>query len=66
MENIFTKHPKEVGESYIHHLWAALRFSLILLGLFFIAFIHSIFPFIFKQTVSNKIIKMADQLKTRQ
>ena len=65
MENIFTKHPKEVGESYIHHLWAALRFSLILLGLFFIAFIHSLLPFIFKQTVSNKIIKMADQLKAR-
>ena len=66
MENIFTKHPKEAGESYIKHLWAALRFSIILLGLFFIAFIHSLLPFIFKQTVSNKIIKMADQLKTRQ
>jgi len=65
MNNIFTKHPNEVGESYFKHFWSAWKYSLTLLGLFLVAFIHSIFPFIFKKTVSNKIIKMAEELNTR-
>jgi len=65
MANIFTKHPKEVGESYLQHLWAAWKYSFILFLLFLTAFIHSIIPFIFKKTTSSKIIKMAEDLKTR-
>ena len=65
MANIFTKHPKEVGETYFQHLWVALKYSFKLLLLFIITFIHSIFPFIFKTTVSAKIIEMAEQLKNR-
>jgi len=65
MANIFTKHPKEVGETYFQHLWIALKYSFKLLLLFIISFIHSIFPFIFKTTVSAKIIEMAEQLKNR-
>ena len=65
MANIFTKHPKEVNESYLQHLWAALKYSFSLFLLFLTAFIHSIFPFIFKNTTSAKIIKMAEDLKNR-
>jgi hypothetical protein len=65
MANIFTKHPKEVGETYFQHLWIALKYSFKLLLLFIIAFIHSFFPFIFKTTTSAKIIEMAEQLKNR-
>jgi len=65
MANIFTKHPKEVGESYLQHLWEAWKYSFILFLLFLTAFIHSIFLFIFKETTSSKIIKMAEDLKTR-
>lgn len=65
MSNIFTDHPREVGETYLQHLWGALKYSLTLLGLFYIALIHSILPFIFKKTVSDKIIKMAEKLKNR-
>jgi len=65
MANIFTEHPKEVGETYFQHLWVALKYSFKLLLLFIIAFIHSIFPFIFKTTTSAKIIEMAEQLKNR-
>ena len=39
MANIFTKHPKEVGESYLQHLWGAWKYSFILLLLFLTAFI---------------------------
>jgi len=65
MANIFTKHPKEVGETYFQHLWVSLKYSFKLLLLFIFAFIHSIFPFIFKTTTSAKIIKMAEELKNR-
>jgi hypothetical protein len=65
MANIFTKHPKEVNESYLQHLWVALKYSFTLFLLFLIAFTHSIFPFIFKNTTSKKIIKMAEDLKDR-
>jgi hypothetical protein len=63
MSNIFTKHPNEFGYNYFQHLWGAWKYSLILLGLFIVTIIHSILPFIFKKTVSNKIIKMADEHK---
>ena len=65
MANIFTKHPKEVGETYFQHLLVSLKYSFKLLLLFIIAFIHSIFPFIFKTTTSAKIIEMAEELKNR-
>jgi len=65
MANIFTKHPQEVGESYFQHLWEAWKYSFSLFLLFLISFIHSIFPFVFKDTTSSKIIKMAEDLKTR-
>lgn len=35
------------------------------LGLLIIALIHSILPFIFQETVSNKIAKMADEHKNK-
>jgi len=65
MANIFTKHPKEVNESYLQHLWVAMKYSFTLFLLFLIAFIHSIFPFIFKNTTSKKIINLAEDLKDR-
>ena len=65
MTNIFIKHPKEVGETYYEHLFEAWRYSLSLFRLFLIAFIHGILPFIFKKTVSEKIIKMGNELKNR-
>jgi len=65
MINIFTKHPNEFGYNYFQHLWGAWKYSFTLLGLFIIAIIHSILPFIFKDTVSNKIIKMAEEHKKR-
>lgn len=49
MTNIFNKHPKEVGETYLEHLIEAWRYSLSLFRLFLIALIHGILPFIFKK-----------------
>ncbi len=65
MANIFNQHPKEVGETYFQHLWIAFKFSFTFLTLFVIAFIHAIFPFLFKGTSSKKVISMAENMKTR-
>ena len=46
MKNIFTKHPKEVNETYLEHMWCAIKFSFKLEYLAFCAFIHAIFPFL--------------------
>ena len=65
MPNIFNQHPKEVGETYLQHLWAAWKYSFTFLLLFVAAFIHSIFPFLFKGTSSAKVIAMAEHMKAR-
>ncbi len=65
MPNIFTKHPNSVNESYLQHLIFALKMSYKLFRLFVIAFVHAILPFLFKKTVSKKIIEMANDLNNR-
>jgi len=64
--NIFTKHPKEVGETYLEHLWSAVRYSFTFLLLFFVAIIHSIFPFLFIKTASCVIQHMAKHMEKRE
>ena len=65
MLNIFSKHPQEVGETYLQHFVAACKYGFVLFGLFVIAIIHAVFPFVFKKTVSEKILELADKLQKR-
>ena len=62
---IFTDHPSSVNETYFEHMLIALRFSLRLAYASFAALIHSIFPFIFKNTASNTIKKLHDKINSR-
>ena len=64
--NIFTKHPKEVGETYLEHMFNALRYSLTFLFLFVVAFIHAIIPFLFTRTASCVIQEMARHIEKRE
>ena len=66
MTNIFTKHPKEVGETYLEHMFNAVRFSLTFLLLFVVALIHSIFPFLFTKTASCVVQEMAKHMEDRE
>ena len=66
MINIFTKHPKEVGETYFEHMYNALRYSVTFLLLFFVALIHSILPFLFTRTASCVIQEMARHIEKRE
>ena len=66
MINIFTKHPEEVGETYFEHMYNAMRYSATFLLLFFVALIHSIFPFLFTKTASCVIQEMARHIEKRE
>ena len=65
MNNIFTHHPNNIGESYFKHLLKSLKFSLILLFLSFKALVHAFLPFLYKADVSDRIITLSIDLKKR-
>jgi len=50
--NLFVGHPRENNESYISHLYIALKISLISLLASLFLIVHSIFPFLFKNAGS--------------
>ena len=66
MTNVFTKHLKEVGETYFQHMWASFRYSLTFLLLVFVAMVHAILPFVFTKTASCIIQVMSDHIKERE
>ena len=65
MENPFTKHPHSVNETYLEHMICALKFSVKLYYLSYVALIHSVFPFLFETTASDEVKKLNDCLKSR-
>ena len=65
MKNPFTKHPNSVNETYLQHMWQAIKFSVRLEWLAFCVFIHAIFPFLFVTTASDGIKKLNDCMKKR-
>ena len=65
MYNPFTKHPKEVNETYLEHMWCALKFSFKLEYLALCAFIHAIFPFLCETTASDGIKELNDCMQER-
>lgn len=65
MKNIFTEHPKEVGENYFQHMGHAIGFCLLLLSLSFKALVHAIFPFWYKTAVSDRILKLSEGMQKR-
>ena len=62
---LFVEHPREVKESYLHHMAASARFGFRLLRLAGYAFLHALVPGVHKATVSSSICRMADELGGR-
>lgn len=58
MKNIFTDHPKSVGETYLQHFFFATRFGFHMITGGLACLLHAIFPFMFKRTGSNKLLQM--------
>lgn len=65
LTRLFVDHPREVGETYLHHAAAASRFGFRLAGLSGAAFLHALVPGMHKTTVSTEIKRMADDLGYR-
>lgn len=63
--NPFTDHPHEVGETYWTHLWFALGWSRKLALLSLISFLHALFPFLFEDTVSTRLIRLYEEALKR-
>ena len=66
MTNIFIKHPKKLGETYLQHMLGAVRYSFTFLLLFFVTLIHSVFPFLFTKTASCVVQEMAKHMEERE
>ncbi len=65
MINLFTKHPRSVNETYLQHLYFASKFGFTLMLKGFINVIHGFLPFLFEQTASDYVKKMAHRFKYR-
>ena len=65
MYNPLTKHPHSVNETYLEHMWCAVKFFIKLQLLSFVALVHSVFPFLFEFTASNGVKKLNNCLQNR-
>ena len=65
MKNPFTEHPNSAGETYLQHMWQAIKFSATLEWLAFCVFIHAIFPFLCETKASDGVKKLNDYMQKR-
>jgi hypothetical protein len=63
--NPFTKHPREVGETYGQHLAEAGGFGLTLIGTGLACLVHAILPFLFVETASRTVRRLNGGLTRR-
>lgn len=57
-DNPFTRHPREVGESYGQHMAHAGRVGFTLIGAGLACLVHGLLPFLFVHTGSNTIRRL--------
>lgn len=65
MKNIFTDHPRSIGESYFQHFIFASHFGLRMMFAGMACLIHAIFPFLFEKTGSNTLLSMTQHFVKR-
>lgn len=65
MKNVFTEHPHSIGESYFQHFRFATCFGMKMIVGGFACLLHAIFPFIFKKTGSDLLLKMTHDFVER-
>jgi hypothetical protein len=66
LEDLFTAHPRSVGETYLQHFVAAAGFGLrmVLGGL--ACLVHALLPFLFERTGSNCVTDLHQRMVARQ
>ena len=65
MANLFTKHPRSIGETYWQHLKFAGWFAITMLRGGLACTVHAIFPFLFEKTASNALTQMTNRCHSR-
>lgn len=64
-QNLFTKHPNSVNETYLEHMKFALRLAGKLLKLAACSVVHAVFPFWHTHTVSTELCKLQSVMTKR-
>ena len=64
-KKLFTEHPASVDETYLQHMWFAVRYSVKLLLCSIAALFHAFLPFLFVTYVSKKIEYLNSWVKQR-
>ena len=65
MKNLFSEHPNSVGQSYSEHFLFALTIAGTCLVITIVATIHSVLPFIFKNTGSTLLQQLNRKIEAR-
>jgi hypothetical protein len=65
MANPFTRHPKEIGETYAEHMGTAAGFGATMVVGGLCVMIHAILPFLFEQTGSRTMSKLHKKMTGR-
>ena len=64
MKQLFTAHPRGVGESYWQHMASAFSFGLRMCIAGLACMVHALLPFLFTATARNTINKLHEQMIT--
>lgn len=59
------KHLDEAGKGYFAHFFFALKWGLFLVCTGLISIVHGIFPFLWKFTASQNVMKVARMIESR-
>lgn len=65
IDRLFLRHPRSIGESYVQHLGAAMRFALDLFGAAAACLLHALVPGLFERSASRTVARLHAQLKRR-
>ena len=61
----FIEHPKNIGETYLQHLWFSVKWACKFLLMACVALIHGVFPMFFVETNSNWMRKETAEANKR-
>jgi hypothetical protein len=66
IDQLFLKHPREVNESYPHHMGVAMRFGFLMVRSGLACMIHGIVPALFERTGSSMVKRLYGEMRRRQ
>jgi hypothetical protein len=62
LTNIFKKHPRSIGETYVQHLRHSMYFSATMIAGGLLCSVHAILPFLFVNSGSRTITHLHDRM----